>query len=298
MMNPSLARLRNSINKYIPTYSSFTPRNLWLCLSSLIAIQNIAVFHTSQTPTITVFSVLIWGGALICIEDQLENIQPKPPFLGLLIGSSLLVWVIVRTASILHWDGFLFFLAPLAGIALTLVCKPFNKYIDFRDSLLCLMLLPAFALLMRVLPEEPISLLTAKISGFWLSILGFTVYVQDRNVYLPGGGVEVLGACNGLDMMAQIFCVAVIFLLAFPIKSDLSILTIFLSAPIIGLICNTIRIAILAYIVSTGHSKGSSIFEFFHKDGGSLIFSGVAVMAFGMLYINLLERELPPLSHK
>jgi cyanoexosortase A len=256
-----------------------------------------AVFHTSQSATVTVFAVLIWGGALICMEDQLESLRPQPTAIGLLAGTILLIWVLTRSATILHWDGVIFFLAPMAGLALTLLCYSPARYRNFRDPFLCLMLLPAFALLMRILPEEPISLLTAQISGFWLSTLGLDVLVRARNVYLPTGGVEVLGPCNGVDMMAQILCVAVIFILAFPIQSKSSRLIIFMAAPLLGLICNTMRISLLAYIVSAGHGKGSHMFDFFHTDGGSLVFSGVAVFFFGMLYMNLLERELPPISN-
>lgn len=47
--------------------------------------------------------------------------------------------------------------------------------------------------------------------------------------------------------------------------------------------------------MANGNGKGSGLFTFFHDDMGSLIFSGVAVFVFGILYMRLLERELPPL---
>jgi exosortase/archaeosortase family protein len=97
-------------------------------------------------------------------------------------------------------------------------------------------------------------------------------------------------------MMAQILCVAVIFQLAFPIRSWTSRFTLLFLAPSIGLICNTFRIALLAVFAGNGNSKGSWLFDFFHKDSGSLIFSGLAVLMFGMVYMRLLERELPPLQ--
>ncbi|MEB3332467.1 MAG: exosortase/archaeosortase family protein, partial [Synechococcaceae cyanobacterium] len=186
-------------------------------------------------------------------------------------------------------------MAPLAGLALGLLCLPPAQLGRFRDALLCLLLLPAFALLMRVLPEAPISLFTARCAGLWLGGLGLEVMVNERSVMLPGGGVQVLAACNGVDMMAQIVCVAVIFLLAFRIRSHVSRLLIFIAAPLIGLISNSFRIALLALISSQGQGKGSFWFNFFHEDMGSLVFSGVAVFAFGMIYMHLLEKELPPL---
>jgi cyanoexosortase A len=279
----------------VPAVPPPTPRNLWLALAAAVAIQNIAIFHTSQSEHITVFALLVWGGAVICMEDQFEDLEPRPTAWGLLLGTLLLLWVLARSAVILQWDGLLFALAPIAGLALALMGEQPRRVGRFRDPLLCLMLLPAFALLMRTLPEAPISLLTARVSGIWLSVLGLDVMVKARSVLLPGGGVEVLGPCNGLDMMAQILCVAVIFQLAFPIRSWSSRFQLLLIAPLIGLLCNTIRIALLALFAGYGHSKGSWLFDFFHKDAGSLIFSGFAVLAFGMVYMRLLERELPPL---
>jgi cyanoexosortase A len=273
-----------------------TPRNIWLFLSLLVATQSCAVFYSSQSANVSILAAMIWGGALICIEDQLEDLRPQPRLFGLISGSILLVWVLARTSVILHWDGFLFLLAPLAGFALTLLCFPISDCHRFRDPLLCLMLLPAFALLVRVLPESPLSLATAQGAGLWLSLLGLDVVVQGRHVLLPGGGVEVLAACNGLDMIAQIMCIAMIFMLAFRISSVLSRCLLFLAAPLIALVCNTFRIALLAFFSGSGHGKGSSLFSFFHNDSGSLIFSAVAVFFFGLLYMRLLERELPPIT--
>lgn len=230
------------------------------------------------------------------MEDQFESLNPDPSVKELLIGSILLLLIMARTAVILHSDGILFALPPLAGLSLGLICQPLSKLKSFRDPLLCLMLIPAFALLMRMMPEEPISLITAQGAGMWLGILGLEVLVQGRNVFLQGGGVEVLGACNGLDMMAQILCIGIIFLLAFPVRSWKSRFFLIFIAPFIGLVCNTFRIAVLAGVVSSGNGKGTDLFEFFHTDGGSLIFSGIGVFVFGIFYMRLLERELPPIQ--
>jgi cyanoexosortase A len=298
-LNRRLARLRGrlpaALQGWLPDIPPATPRNLWLLLALLVATQSCAVFHSSQSANVSVLALIIWGGALICIEDQLDDLRPQPGLLGLLLGSVLLVWVLARTAVILHWDGMIYALAPLAGLALTLLCLPLRQVSRFRDPLLCLMLLPAFALLMRVLPEEPLSLATAQGAGFWLSILGLDVIVKGRNVSLPGGGVQVLAQCNGLDMMAQILCIGLIFMLAFRIRSWFSRLLLFLAAPVIGLLSNTFRIALLAGCAGVGQGKGTPLFRFFHDDTGSLVFSGIAVFVYGVLYMRLLERELPPL---
>jgi cyanoexosortase A len=283
--------LRNAAKKLPPP----TPRNLWLLLAAAVACQSVAVFTSSQDTHIGVFALLVWGGALICMEDQLESLEPHPSRVGLVLGSLMLIWVMARTARVLLWDGILFMLAPLAGLALALLILPPRRLGQLRETLLCLLMLPAFAALMRLMPEKPLSLLTAQLSGFWLGILGFDTLVDGRSVIVPGGGVTVLGPCNGLDMIAQIVCIGMIFLMAFPIRSNLSRLLVMLVAPLIGLLANTVRIAVLALITTTGQGKGQMWFDFFHEEMGSLVFSGVAVFLFGMIYMSLLERELPPL---
>lgn len=269
-----------------------TPRNLWLLIAAVVATQNLTVFYTSQTANNTVYALLVWGGAVICMEDQIENLEPCPNLLGLIFGTIILILVLARTAVILHWEGVIFALPPIAGLGLALLCLPISQILRLRDSLLTLLLVPGFALIMRILPEKPISLLTAKLSGLWLQFIGFDVLVKGRTVMIPGGGVQVLGACNGLDMMSQILCISIVFLLAFPIRSTISRLFLLSMAPVIGMISNSFRIAVLTICTMFGNGKGSPIFKFFHEDAGSLVFSGIAVFIFGWLYLFMLEREL------
>jgi cyanoexosortase A len=294
-MTELLDRLPPGLRARIPSIPPATPRNLWLLLAAAVATQNLGVFQTSQSEHVTVYALLVWGGALICMEDQLEELDPRPGLIGLILGSLLLLAVMVRTALVLHSDGALYIAAPLAGLALAMLSTPLPKLGRLRDSLLCLLLIPAFGLLMKLIPERPMSVLTARLSSFWLSILGFDNVVRDRTVMLPTGGVEVLPACNGVDTIAQVIGVSIIFLLAFPIRSGLSRTSLLISAPLIGLASNTIRIAVLALCVAYGQGKGTPLFRFFHDDLGSLLFSGLAVFVFGSLYLRLLERELPPL---
>ncbi|MFM7269121.1 MAG: exosortase/archaeosortase family protein [Cyanobium sp.] len=294
-MNDLLGRLSEGLRSRLPAVPPATPRNLWLLLAAAIATQNLGVFQSSQSEHTTVYALLVWGGALICMEDQLEELDPHAGAVGMVLGTLLLLLVMARTAMVLNADGSLFLLAPLAGMGLALLARPIRQLWRLRDSLICLMLIPAFGVLTKLIPERPMSVLTARMSSFWLSILGFDNIVRDRTVMLPTGGVEVLPACNGVDMIAQVICVSIIFLLAFPIRSRLSRIVLLASAPLIGLASNTIRIAVLALCVSAGQGKGTPLFRFFHDDLGSLVFSGVAVFVFGSLYMRLLERELPPL---
>ncbi|MEB3168774.1 MAG: archaeosortase/exosortase family protein [Synechococcaceae cyanobacterium] len=299
-LNRRIAQLRSRLppplQGWVPDLPPPTLRNLWLCLALLVACQNCWVVHTSQGSTDAVLAILLWGGGLICIEDQLEQLRPQPGWLGLFLGTLLLLWVMARSAVILSWDAVIFVLAPLAGLALSLLCLPLTRLWRFRDPLICLLLLPLFKILTMRLPEQGLSLITAKGAGFWLSSLGLFVLVDGRKVMLPGGAVTVGGPCNGIEIMAMLICVSFIFLLAFPVRSWLSRITLILIAPLLGLISNTTRIALLAILTTVDKMPGGRWFDFFHEQEGSLVFSGVAVFVFGAIYLRLLERELPPLD--
>jgi cyanoexosortase A len=272
-----------------------TSRNLWLFIAGAVATQNIVAFYTSQNESFTILSILIWGGALICMEDLLENLHPRPNPLAAIFASLVLLFVLLRTSLILSADGVIFILPVLAAFALFLLVEKPRYIFRFRDSFLCMLLFPANALLNRIMPEVPMSLLTAKLAGFWLSILGLDPIVSGRDVFLKGGGVTVLGACNGLDMIAQVICISIIFLLAFRLRSLRSRYIILVLAPITGLLSNTFRIALLTIFSANGSGKGYGFwFDFFHKDTGSLIFSGLAVFVFGSIYMRFLENELGP----
>ena len=267
-------------------------RRQWLLLAAAVAAQNLAVLHHTQGAKVSVIGLLIWAGALICLEDRLARLRPQPAPLQLLLAMPLLLWVLWRTGLAGHWDGVVFAMAPVAGLALVLLGMPWRQCHLARESLLCLLLLPVYPLLLRVLPELPLSVAGAQGAGALLSCLGWAVRVQGRMVLLPGGGVQVLAACNGLDMIAQLLCVTTLFLLAFPLRSWRSRIAILLLTPWIGWFTNVLRLALLAALAGVGQGKGTFWFDFFHDQAGSLVFSGLATLLLGWVYLRLLERQL------
>lgn len=267
-------------------------RRLWLLLAGAVASQNVVQLHHSQGPQVSVMGLLVWAGALICLEDRLPLLRPQPSRRQLLLGVPLLLWVIVRSAQASDWDGLLLALAPVGGLALLLLGVPWRRWGLCREALLCLLLLPAYGLVMRVVPEQPLSLASALGAGSVLSALGFPALVDQRSVLLPGGGVTVLAACNGLDQIAQLLCVALLFQLAFPLRSWRSGLLVLTVTPLLAWLINALRVALLASFAGAGQGKGTVLFDFFHDQAGSLVFSGVGTLLLGVLYLRLIERQL------
>ena len=73
-----MGRFKRAPGPWLPPLPRATPRNLWLLLAGAIATQNIAVFHSSQSANTAVLAVLVWGGALVCLEDRLDQLHLRP----------------------------------------------------------------------------------------------------------------------------------------------------------------------------------------------------------------------------
>jgi cyanoexosortase A len=289
--------LISSLLKRIPPP---THRNLWLTLSALVALQSLIVFTNTQMTGNAITALIVWGGALICIEDRIDDLRPKPSRRSLVIGTVLILYALYRTSQVNSSDSLLYLLTPIAGLGLVLIANPIKAIPEYRDSLLTLCLLPLFLiiqLLVTTYVTDDLSTLTAKFVILWLSLLGLSPIRLDGNtVFVNGGAVQVMHECNGLEMMMQIFITAVIFLLAFPLRSRLGRLIVVFISPIIGFLVNSSRIALLAVFTSLNSESGKALFDFFHEQAGSLIFSGIAVFMLGYIYLAIINRELPPIE--
>lgn len=284
------------LSSYIPPP---TLTNLWLILCAFVAIQNLIVFTNTQITGNAITALIVWGGALICMEDRIESLYPRPTFKSLLLGSFLVLYTLYRTAMVDGSDSFLYLLVPIAGLGLVLLVRSGRNILDFKDSLLILCLLPLFVLVQIAFSSfitDDLSLLTAKFVLFWLSLLGISpLQLVNDTIYVNSGAVQVMHECNGFEMIMQMIITGVIFLVAFPLRSRLGRLAIIFLSPIIGFVVNSLRIALLALFTSLNSTIGSSLFDFFHEQAGSLIFSAIAVFILGYVYLGLLDRELPPL---
>lgn len=281
-----------------------TSRNLWLALAALVAWQNLWMIHTTQTqPSLVLYVLLLWFGALICLEDRLERLRPRPSTFSLFTGSLLLLWCLWRTIQIASPQAVVAFLTPLEGLALVLICASFLRIASFWQPLLILFSLPVYRLLTQANPlnlklEGWLSPFTAATASTLLNTLGLESFSSGRLVQTPTGAVKVLNACSGLDQLGQVLGVALIFCLAFPLRKWLHLVVVWVAALVLPILTNAARIAILAQIVSIEASPVKSDrywFNFFHDSYGSLIFSGISVALFGALYLWVIERELPPL---
>jgi cyanoexosortase A len=269
------------------------PRRLWLALAALTVTAHCTmVLLTQENPSLALMTLLIWGGALLCIEDQLPALELRPSHWSLLGGGALLLAGLARTASVLHLDAITSLLPLWLGLALALLCRPLGGLRPWGASLLVLALLPLSGVIAPLLPDGPLSQLTARISQVMLLWFGVDAAAAGRELILAGGAVNIAGSCTGIDQIAQLVVIAAIFLLAFPLPSRSSRWWMFAAAPVVGLLGNAVRIALLALITTSRWPSKDWWFEFLHDANGSLLFSAISVSVFGWLYIAVLERQL------
>lgn len=274
-------------------------RRLWMALAAFVALGHVMMVGLTQnSPSLTLLAGLLWCGALICIEDQLPDLRLTPSGFSLMLGSALVLAGLWRTASIYHLDVAALFLPPVFGIGLALLWKPCRQLAQQSSPLLVLLLFPLSVLLTRLLPEMRLSLLTARLTQIVLLLAGSDVRVNGRDVLLPGGGVSVNHLCAGIDLIAQLIAIAIVFVLAFPLPKRRSRLLMLLIAPCIAIAGNTLRIALLAVISASQWPGKAWWFNFFHESDGSFLFAGLTVSVFGWLYLVVLNRQLNQLEDR
>jgi exosortase/archaeosortase family protein len=269
------------------------PAVRWQVLAVLQVTLSIWMVQATQhNPSLSLLALVVWGGAAICLEDQLERLQVRPSRASLVAGLLLLLLVSLRSTLVLDKERIVLILPLLQGLALALLLRPIRELPSLRQPLVVLSLFPLQDLAMRLLPEYWMSVVTGKLSQAILLVFGLNAATAGRMVLLDGGGVEILGECNSVDLMAQLTAIAAVFALAFPIRSRSIRLGFIALAPLLGVVVNSGRIAILAVITSSHLDHERKLFTFLHDDWGSLIFAGIATVILGQIYMGLIEREL------
>lgn len=255
-----------------------------MVLACLLALHQLILGFLTQDAEEAVSALLIWGGALVTLADQPAGWRPRPGPIGLVVGAALVVAVLWRSQQITSLDGASRLLPLLIGIALALLAAPLRRMASYGPFLLILALPVPLRGLSTLISTEKMSLLTARITQALLVLCNLPAEVQGNVVRLPQGAVLIAGSCAGNGMVMQLITVGVIFALAFPMRHRWQNGVMLLVAPLLAVIANGFRIALLAAITASAMPNKAWWFSFFHESEGSLMFSGIAVLVFIWLY--------------
>ncbi len=229
-------------------------------------------------------SFLFWAAISSLIWDKRHSLSLESDIFSSFFGLSLIALLLVKTISLTSFGGFLYISPAIFAFGLALMASGFKGLKQYKGELLVLF----FITVPKILPSSltDISPLTAKFAGFALWYTGFPVTRNGILISLPTGSVEVYSGCSGIELVFQMLGLALLFLLMFPQKGKKKILLALIAA-ILGFVVNGVRVALMAILVAQGQQKA---FVYWHEGDGSLIFSLVAVLLFGLLCWFLLEK--------
>lgn len=271
-------------------------KGLWVVLAGLFSVYLFLLSLLTQLPDEAINVALVLAGALVVFQGFPEGWQPRPARAGRWIGVALLVLVLARGQRMLAFDFASSLLPLLAGLGLVLLAAPWNQWQMFLRPLVVLGFLPVMRWVGWVTPLHPLSTVTAWITHQFLWFSGFPSKLSGIFIYLPTSGVKVSDACAGLNMLLQLFVVAVIFAMAFPMRHHWQNGLMLVIAPLIALLCNAGRIMALALINDSTLANRKWWFDFFHEQWGGLVFSGIAMQLFVWLYVYWLARQVAGLG--
>ena len=133
--------------------------------------------------------------------------------------------------------------------------------------------------------------LTASISGLTLSfLLDNQVHIDFNVIKINERSIEVGGGCSSTPQILISLFASMALYICSKIKSVKKIVFYLMAAIVIAFIGNSIRISILAYLVSIDKD---SMFDFWHHGAGSLIFSFSIMLISCSLYYYIWAKENP-----
>ncbi|NJM66055.1 MAG: cyanoexosortase A [Acaryochloris sp. RU_4_1] len=220
-------------------------------------------------------SLVFWCAALSSLWDKKSELRLGSDAISIGIGASILVGILFQSLrSPAGW--FLGFAPFVAAIALMLLASGFQGLGQYQTEALMLFCLGIPKILLKFLPD--ISPLTAQFSTYLLWYIGFPVELYNNQIRLPGGSVNVVPSCSGLNLITYMLAITFIFLLMFPLKPINAFFTPII-AVFIGFFINSIRVATLALLSTQGNT---TLFKYWHSNEGALLFVLLAVLLFGL----------------
>lgn len=263
------------------------PANVFY-LSLVGATAGLAVIHLTLADRIGNESLvgngcLFWGACIYLIwQQRKEQLSFGSGPISSCLGLFGLMILLVRTVA-LPTEAVLLAFPFLSFLCLGLLASGRKKLSQFRNILLILAFLGLPQLLIGSFID--ISPITARASAFILWYTGFDVALQNVYVHLPGGSIEVYRGCSGLSNMMHMLGICIMFGVFLPLDRFRRGLSIFLALSL-GFVVNAFRVALMAFLVANSTSEN---FEYWHLGSGSLIFSMVTVLLFGISYILMIR---------
>lgn len=229
-------------------------------------------------------SFLFWMVALLLLWQKRESISWESDRLSSFVGIALLSLLLYRSLHLFPEDFFLRISPLLSLLVWGLLASGIKGLKQYASEFF---LLSFLAIPWEFIYLFDVSEVTAKFSTFILWVLGFAVTRQGVWIIMPTGSVEVYNGCSGLRTILQLLGLSWILLTLVPTNWRQKI-WLPIAAILLGFTINGIRVAIMAVLVAMSDSEG---FTYWHTGTGSLIFSAIAVILFGVVCLVTIPRK-------
>jgi cyanoexosortase A len=257
------------------------PQFWLLAIAAAIATLHLTLLSRIENSNdMVATSLLFWVAAGSLIWDKHETLSYQSRPLPSVVGLFILLFIFLRSAFSPDMASSAWALPMFAALGLGLMASGFGGLRQYWKELIIFGLLAIYPLLKLTLQAIDLSKITAKAAHLILAYFGFSVQLE-KGVFLvmPTSRVEVYGACSGLESILQMLSISVLFLLMFPIASHSKKIICMVAAVLIGFLVNAFRVTLMVILNNAG-DKGA--FDYWHEGNGSLIFSAIAVLIFGV----------------
>lgn len=255
------------------------PKFWLLAIAAAVAAVHLTLLSRADNSDIFATSLLFWLAAGSLIWDNRDTYKLDSSLVPSLVGVGLLGLILLRIIFAPNSASSAWLLPLIATLSLGLLASGFRGLRQYWKPLVIFGLLAIYPLLKLTLQAIDLSELTAMAAAFNLSYLGFPVQRQGVFLIMPTSRVEVYGACSGIQSILQLLCIAVLFLLMFPLKHRWQGALTVVAAVVIAFVVNALRVALMAILNNAGDKNA---FDYWHLGQGSLIFSAIAVFVFGL----------------
>lgn len=272
------------------TFASIRPlqnTQFWLLAiaGALIAVHLSLIWRFSEDLSEFSMGILCWGAVLSLLWEKRHTLTIESDVFSSLLGLLLIGFVLFRSWFVVTTDT-IFEISPfIAGLGLAVLASGVKGVKQYLPELIIILAFnaPVGLLIDRI----DISLLTAKISTFILSHLGFEVSRQGVNIILPTGAVEVYPGCSGMGSIVRLLRISVVCLVMFPIDSAKKIL-VPIAAVLVPFVVNGVRVALMAFLVAYSSDEA---FEYWHMGTGAEIFFLISILIFGLFCYLVTQKD-------
>ncbi|MEM8778093.1 MAG: cyanoexosortase A [Cyanobacteria bacterium P01_G01_bin.49] len=252
--------------------------------SGLLAIH-LTLSYRSGNSSSFALSLLFWLAVTSSVWNQRHRLKLKSGFFPSFLGLLMIAILLIRSLT-LPTPSFLGVFPFLSFLALGLLASGFKGLNQYWRELTVLFFLRLPEVFLE--PIIDISFLSAKFATLILWYAGFDVYRQGTEVLLPNGGVNVTISCSGFGAILHLLGLAVLFLVMFPLEGLKKKIIVPLVAISIAFIVNGFRVVLLAIFANAHNQKALNLW---HTGEGSLVFSLISVILFGLFCYFLLQLE-------